>query len=237
MAPPWSRSRVRSGREVPASTRQRKLKIGSSTAPTDPVRSRRMASGSSVSSGASEKRRPVGFELNRSRGADQHVRDPHGRIVRRARRRRAIRTPSDSAARFRRTSCERGMRGIGAMRSQRQFHVAGELEWPAPRRAIGDRHAPQFHVVFGGDGDLHDGFDPGSQAPELRAVRRKSWPNLRRSGRPRADRRPTKPFPPADRGCRENFPRDRASGPNASGSDRIHSSGCSRAPELVTIKA
>ena len=50
---------------------------------------------------------------------------------------------------------ERRMRGIGAMRRERQFHITGEFQLALAERPIGDGQPAQFDVVFGGDGDIH----------------------------------------------------------------------------------
>ncbi len=73
---------------------------------------------------------------------------------------------------------EGGMSRIGAMRRQGQFQVAGELELPASQRTIGDGQPPQFHIVFGGDGHVQDGFDAEDTPRETRRDPRRSVPML-----------------------------------------------------------
>ena len=65
------------------------------------------------------------------------------------------------------------MRRIGSGNGKNDFRVTGQLDDARHGGTIGDRDAPQFHVVFRGDADLGVNFKPGMTLPELRAPLRK----------------------------------------------------------------
>ena len=156
-------------------TLHRRLKIGSSTAPTDPVNSRRSASGDAARIASTQKQRSIRFPLNAPRSANDQMRGPDLRILRSAR----------PAMRNQRifTQClghdehfrECGMRCIRAMRSQRQFHIAGQFDLPAAQQPIGERQSPQLHFIFRGDRHIHRRFDAQDTALELCAIRREAY--------------------------------------------------------------
>ena len=53
---------------------------------------------------------------------------------------------------------------IGAMRSQREFQVAGELELPAAQRAVRNGQAAYLGVVVGGHRHIQDGLNAEADA-------------------------------------------------------------------------
>ena len=151
--------------------RQRKLKIGSSTAPAEPESLRRSASGAEALLVRPRNReRSVSYSI----APVAPVRTCAAQIG--AIFRRASAPPCQKHSAFRTLGFdehfgERRMRRIGAMRSEREFQIAGELELPAAERAIGDGQTPQFGVVVGGHGHVHDGFNAKETPGELGAIR------------------------------------------------------------------
>ena len=132
--------KLRCGLEAGVSTWQRKLKMGSSTAPTDPVRSRaKCFRRPAVCAGSSQKCGPVRFILNRPGCSNQNVRGPNRRVVGRPRPALSEQDAVGGTFGFDEHLREGRMEGVGAMRRKRQFEVTGELDLPAASRSIRNR--------------------------------------------------------------------------------------------------
>ena len=104
---------------------------------------------------------------------DQHMRGPDRRFIRSSQTPMGNQNASLRALRFDEHLREGRVRGIRRARRHRELNVTGEFQLARPQRSVGDLHAAQFDVIFRGDGDVQNSFDPGGAPMNFRAVRSK----------------------------------------------------------------
>ena len=148
-----------------SSTVWRMLTIGSRTGPS------LLESGRLAIQGRRRRERPmpadephaIGFVRRLAHGRaphGHHVRHPRGLLFGRARTARAIdRLTAWNQFGLHKQIAERRMGFVLRLRRQHHFGIAGDFDRARRLRAVRQRHASQFDVVFGRDADLGVGFD------------------------------------------------------------------------------
>ena len=138
-----------------------------------------------------EEARPVGFELGLADGfavGDAQMRGPYFRL-----RRRSLSSRGEDRARvdeifgFDEQLREGGMSDIGALRTESEFGIGGDLDFARAAARVGDRDPTHLGVVLLGNEHFEDRRQ-GSVAPrDLRALLVEMDRNIRRVRRPSVD--------------------------------------------------